>query len=180
LWVVGLAGLCGVVWSGCSGGDDTRPPGRGIVNEPVVQAVSGGAVGHVEREHEVIHAPPSERVVLEAVPPEPIVVQQTIEEAGETVIVRDPSAELREALGDPVGCLGDADRRLGRDIAFQVEVDVLRSGMIVDARTTAPGVSDEAIECVRRRALGARFDPFESARAVQTALILRQGPTKQP
>jgi hypothetical protein len=118
--------------------------------------------------------PPHDHVALTPVEPTPITIQETREGEGDTVRVRDPSAELRRAMGDPSPCLTEADRALGRDISFQIEVDVLRSGMVANARTTAPGVSDETVECVRRAAESVRFEPFEDGgRMVQTALILR-------
>jgi hypothetical protein len=107
----------------------------------------------------------------------PVTVTERRETENEDRPVRDPSAELRDAIGDPTSCLTEEDRRIGRDISFQVEVDALSSGMVVHARVEAPGVSDEAVECVRRRADRVRFDPFEEhGRTVQTALILRLTP----
>jgi len=77
-------------------------------------------------------------------------------------------------LGDPSPCLGAADRELGRDLAFQVEVDVQSSGRVVDARVSSPDVSPAAVACLKDAALRARFEEFtDGTRHVQTAVVLQ-------
>ncbi len=168
------------------GGEEVAP-GRGV-GEPQRAQVTEPVSGQVgARPHGPGVAMTTQRrvggehVQLEATPASPITVTETQEVAAETQRVRDPSAELRRMMGDPSACLTEADRHIGRDVSFQVEVDTVRSGIVVGARATAPGVSEEAIECVRRRASALRFEPFEDrGRTIQTALILRLTPTEPP
>jgi hypothetical protein len=167
----------------CGDDDSEVVPGRGI-SRPGQPAASteGASLPATTKRTDPFSPPSGERELPTPMPSGPIQVTERVEgeEQGPERPRRDPAEELRALIGDPSGCLTEEDRLIERDIAFDVSATVLSSGIPSTVTVSSAGISEQAIACVRRRVVPARFDPFESMTTIQASVVLRRMPENEP
>ena len=93
----------------------------------------------------------------------------------------DLGGRLREAIGDPSPCLGNA-ASANQVVHLTVRAMVSTSGRVTRADVGGTGAPAAALECVRRRTLAAQLrGPVDGApRPVDTTIELRARPARPP
>jgi hypothetical protein len=168
---VALLVVC-VSTSACSDeGRSVAPRGLRGAGAPAASAAPQVAPGPRAAED---HAAPrwdraAERAPESSVAPAPSNVAPVADEA--SAPERDLDAELRQGLGDPLGCLSNVAALPSR-IRMTFSAVVSLSGRVTRVEVTAPGLPDADLDCLRRRALAVRFrEPVEEAPRAASATL---------
>jgi hypothetical protein len=172
-----LAAVCLLV--ACNTGITTQPPGKSARPRGFDNRSSAPVAVETDDEDEAEPAAP--RPILlpgEEGADEPAAEQAaepTPDEAAPDAPVRDLAAELRNALGSPVGCLTPREVGQGPDhLSISVSVTVIGTGMVTRAEVSSADLSEAEQLCMRQRALAARLPGSieDAPRTVATAITL--------
>lgn len=115
--------------------------------------------------------PATRRVSPEELPPEESTSTRVVRTTGPAAEVRDLTAELGVAIGDPSGCLSSLPPQV-QTASVYVSATVFEDGVLSSVRASvAPGTA-EANRCVQRLAESARLRPGvpDAPRTVSTRL----------